>query len=71
MTSDQSQSKGYDDRRFLILVIIFLILCYTSVAMRIYTRAYLVKIVGWDDGLMIVALVSIFWPKQVALAQIG
>jgi hypothetical protein len=55
----KTQPKGYRDHPFLPIIIMFLTLCYVIVAMRIYTRAHLVKIVGWDDWFVIVALVSI------------
>lgn len=41
----------------LAVCIVFLVLTYLAVGARCYVRACIIKSFGWDDGLMVVALV--------------
>jgi hypothetical protein len=42
-----------------ILDVVLLSLCYVAVALRVYARAVHSKSYGWDDTLIVIALVSI------------
>jgi hypothetical protein len=55
--SDQ-QTETFADHPFVPVTIVFLILAYVSVALRIWTRKHFVKIMGWDDVAMIATLVN-------------
>lgn len=50
-----------DSRQPLVIGVIsmLLVLAFTSVALRVYTRAVIVKAFGWDDAAAIFALVGI------------
>lgn len=51
--------KQFHNKGLLPVVIVFLILSYVSVALRLWTRAHFLKRLGWDDYLIIVAVVSV------------
>lgn len=42
----------------LVVSIVMMALCIVTVLLRIFVRIYIVRAFGWDDGLMVAALVS-------------
>jgi cation-transporting ATPase 13A1 len=43
-----------------VVTLVFLILSFISVALRCFVRLRLVRAFGWDDSLMVLAMVGIF-----------
>jgi hypothetical protein len=54
---------GYSDA-ILIINIVMLALSLPAVILRCYVRLRIIKVFGWDDGLMILAMVSSPADKQ-------
>lgn len=56
----------------LLVVILVLSLATIIVGMRIYTRIFLVKSLGWDDYFVVITLVRLLlWGDTMALAHRG
>jgi hypothetical protein len=51
--------RQFHNRALLPVVIIFLVLSYGSVVLRLWTRAHFLKRLGWDDYIIIAAVVRV------------
>jgi hypothetical protein len=55
---DPSSLDGSRSKAILIVTSIFLAISLISVALRIFVRTRVVRAFGWDDSIMVLAMVS-------------
>lgn len=51
----------------LIVSIVMMILSVVAVSLRTFVRLYIVRAFGWDDAVMLAALVSPFWKTSTEI----
>jgi hypothetical protein len=61
LSTEQSiaEHQQFHNRALLPVVIIFLVLSNSSIALRLWTRAHFLKRLGWDDYIIIAAAVRV------------
>lgn len=57
--------RKFHNRALLPIVVIFLVLSYSSIILRLGTRKHFLKRLGWDDHIIIVAAVSVLSVLQI------